>query len=133
MFQIDRRSFVRALTFTGLVSSAEASSLVASAKADSKSVDGPLQGDTQPAKDVTRSLARYVVSARTEDLPENVRKEATRTMLNWVGCTVGGSGHETVDNAMGALAPFSGPAQASVLGRSERMDVLHAALMNGIS
>ena len=58
MFQLDRRSFVRALTFTGLVSSAEASSLVASAKADSKSVGAPLQGDAQPAKDVTRSLAR---------------------------------------------------------------------------
>ena len=32
-----------------------------------------------------------------------------------------------------ALAPFSGPAQASVLGRRERLDMLHAALMNGIS
>jgi len=31
------------------------------------------------------------------------------------------------------LGPFSGPAQASVLGRQERFDILHAALMNGIS
>ena len=29
--------------------------------------------------------------------------------------------------------PFSGPAQATILGRRERMDVMHAALMNGIS
>ena len=134
MFQLDRRSFVRALTLTGLVSSAEASSLVTSAEANSKSVTASPQGDAlPPAKGVTRSLANYVVSARTEDLPESVRKEATRTMLNWVGCAVGGSRHETVDKAIGALAPFSGPAQASVLGRGERMDVLHAALMNGIS
>ncbi len=35
--------------------------------------------------------------------------------------------------AIAALAPFSGPAQASVLGRRERMDVLNAALMNGVS
>lgn len=82
---------------------------------------------------VTRILARYVVSARPEDVPESVRKEATRTLLNWVGCAVGGSRHETLDRAISALAPFSGPGQATVLGRKERMDVLHAALMNGIS
>ena len=88
---------------------------------------------TETTSDVTRRLARYVVSARTEDLPESVRKEAARTLLNWVGCAVGGSRHEAVDIAIGALAPFSGPAQATILGRRERMDVLHAALMNGIS
>ena len=83
--------------------------------------------------DVTRTLARYVLSVGYDDLPEPVRKEARRTLLNWVGCAVGGSRHETVDVAIAALAPFSGPAQASVLGRRERLDILHAALMNGIS
>jgi 2-methylcitrate dehydratase PrpD len=102
MFQLDRRSFVRALTLTGLVSSAEASSLVTSSEANSKSVAAPPQGDAlPPAKGVTRSLANYVVSARTEDLPESVRKEATRTMLNWVGCAVGGSRHDTVARQAG--------------------------------
>jgi 2-methylcitrate dehydratase PrpD len=62
-----------------------------------------------------------------------VRKEATRTLLNWVACAVGGSRHESVDTAIRALKPFSGPAQASILGRHERMDAMHAALMNGIS
>ena len=33
----------------------------------------------------------------------------------------------------GRSRPFSGPPQASVLGRTERLDILHAALMNGIS
>jgi 2-methylcitrate dehydratase PrpD len=87
---------------------------------------------TTPA-DVTRTLARYVLSVRYDHLPEAVRKEARRTLLNWVGCAVGGSRHETVDVAIAALAPFSGPAQATVLGRRERLDVLHASLMNGIS
>ena len=41
--------------------------------------------------------------------------------------------HETVDIAVAALAPFSGPAQATVFGRSERLDILHAALINGIT
>ncbi len=82
---------------------------------------------------VTRALARYVVQARYADVPPAVRKEAQRTLLNWMGCAVGGSRHETLDAAISALAPFSGPPQASVLGRRERMDVLHASLMNGIS
>ena len=82
---------------------------------------------------VTGILAAYVAGAAPEALPEAVRKEAARTFLNWVGCAVGGARHETVDIALAALAPFSGPAQASVLGRGERLDALHAALINGIS
>jgi 2-methylcitrate dehydratase PrpD len=50
-----------------------------------------------------------------------------------MGCAIGGSRHETVDIAVAALAPFSGPAQASLLGRRERLDILHATLINGIS
>jgi len=88
---------------------------------------------TEAAKDVTRTLARYIVSAKPEDLPASVRKEAARTLLNWVGCAVGGSRHETVGIAISALSPFSGAAQARILGRKERLDILHAALINGIS
>jgi len=88
---------------------------------------------TEAAKDVTRTLARYIVSAKPSDLPASVRKEAARTLLNWVGCTLGGSRHETVSIAISAMALFSGPAQASILGRKERLDILNAALINGIS
>ena len=86
-----------------------------------------------PSVEVTRQLARYVVASEREDLPSSVRKEATRTLLNWLGCAIGGSHHETLDHAIAALSPFSGPAQATVLGRKQRFDVLTAALMNGIS
>ena len=81
----------------------------------------------------TEALAAYVAGATPDILPERVQKEATRTFLNWVGCAIGGARHETVDIALAALSPFSGPAEASILGRSERLDVLHAALINGIS
>src|SRR5689334_1538841 len=83
--------------------------------------------------DVTAMLARYVVGARIEDVPADVRKEAARTLLNWTGCAIGGSRHETVDRAIRALSPFAGPARATVLGRRERVDPMHAALFNGIS
>jgi 2-methylcitrate dehydratase PrpD len=87
----------------------------------------------EAAKDITRILARYIVSTKPADLPAPVRKEAARTLLNWVGCALGGSRHETVGIAISAIAPFSGPGQASILGRKERLDILNSALINGIS
>ena len=83
--------------------------------------------------EVTRTLARYVVESRFADIPEPVRQEAVRSILNWLGCAVGACRHDTIDIALAALAPFSGPAQASVLGRDERLDIFNAALVNGMS
>jgi 2-methylcitrate dehydratase PrpD len=91
--------------------------------------------DTTPsaAKDITRTLARYIVNAKPGDLPAPVRDHAVRTFLNWLGCAVGSCRHEAVDIAIKSLSRFSGPAQASVLGRTERVDIFTAALFNGIS
>ena len=86
-----------------------------------------------PPPHVTQILAHYIVSAKYDDLPANVRKEGVRTLLNWVGVAIGGSHHQTVDIAASALAPFSGPAQASLFGRQERFDIMNAAFINGVS
>jgi 2-methylcitrate dehydratase PrpD len=83
--------------------------------------------------EVTATLARYVVASKGSDIPESVRREAARSILNWVGCALGGSHHETVDCAVAALSELSGPRDASILGRRERLDVLNASLLNGIS
>jgi 2-methylcitrate dehydratase PrpD len=83
--------------------------------------------------DVTRILARYLVEAKAEDVPAAVKREALRSFLNWLGCAVGGSIHSTLDRTLDALGPFLGAGQATVLGRGERVDILNAALLNGIS
>ena len=83
--------------------------------------------------EVTRTLAKFIVNHRSGDIPEKVRHEAARSFLNWMGCAVGACRHETIDRAFGALAEFSGPPQATVLGRGERVDALLAALLNGTS
>jgi 2-methylcitrate dehydratase PrpD len=123
----DRRFFLGTLSIAGI-----GSVIPPAVSTAGTEVQAPA-ASAEPATGITRALARYVVTARAADLPAAVRKEAHRTLLNWMGCAVGGSRHETLDAAIGALAPFSGPPQASVLGRRERLDVLHAALMNGIS
>ena len=83
--------------------------------------------------EVTRTLARYVVNSRLEDIPEAVQKEATRSIVNWLGCAVGGCRHETIDRALAALEPFSGRREATLLGRGEKLDIFLGALINGIS
>ena len=83
--------------------------------------------------DTTRILARYVVNARPEDIPEAVVHAARRCLLHWIGCSVGGSREESVACALAAVDELSGPRQASVLGRKEKLDIAHAAFINGVS
>jgi len=83
--------------------------------------------------EVTRELAKYIVQTRYEDLPAAVRREGLRTLVNWVGAAVGGSHHEAIDRALAALAPFSAASHASILGRGERLDIMNAAFVNGVS
>ncbi len=83
--------------------------------------------------EVTRTLARYVVNARHSDVPAAASREAVRSVVNWLGCAVGSCRHEAVTCALQALGPLSGPREASVLGREEKVDILLASLLNGIS
>ena len=92
----------------------------------------PASQASEVSHDLTRKLARFIISSGFDDLPETVRHEGSRTLLNWAGCAIGGSRHETMTKAMAALSPFFGPGQATLFGRPERVDVLHAALLNGI-
>ncbi|MDE1150776.1 MAG: MmgE/PrpD family protein [Azospirillaceae bacterium] len=125
---IDRRSLLGA---SGL---AVASLAAPAAMGQTAPAPGPDKGkDGAPPPKVTEILARYIVDARFEDLSANVRREGARTLLNWVGVAIGGSRHETVEIAVSALAPFSGPAQASLFGRKERFDIMNAAFLNGVS
>ena len=81
----------------------------------------------------TRILAEWLVTQRLEDIPDDVRHEALRAIVNIVGCAVGGSTHPAMDIALRALGPFSGPPSAQPLARREQVDPMLASLLNGIS
>lgn len=81
----------------------------------------------------TRALARFVVASSPADVPAPVRHEAKRALLHWLACSIGGSSHPSVQYALDAFDEFSGPRSATLLGRTERVDALLAALVNGIS
>jgi 2-methylcitrate dehydratase PrpD len=129
MSEINRRQLLK----MGALVAAMTPAMSGSANAGDAAVATMTSPDSPQAKGATRKLAHYIVSARYEDLPANVRKEGIRTLLNWVGVAVGGSGHETIARAIKALNPFSGPRQASLLGRREHFDIMNAAFINGVS
>lgn len=82
---------------------------------------------------VTERLAQFVAGSRWEDIPTGVRNEGVRSLLNFVGCALGGCHDEAMDLAARVLAPYFGLPQAGVIGRSERPDALHAAFLNAVS
>ena len=86
-----------------------------------------------PSAELTSRLARFVVGSRWEDIPDSVRHQAKRTLLNSFGAAFGGCCDAAVDHALAVLQPFSGPAEATIIGRNERADVLTAAFVNAVS
>ena len=91
MSPTDRRQFMGTISLAGLGGFAAPSEAAAAPRAEAAAAAVAQEGGTQPATGVTRALARYVVGARYTDIPAPVRKEAQRTLLNWMGCAVGGS------------------------------------------
>src|SRR6476661_9219285 len=84
MSHIDRRDFVRALTAAGVAAGtphlgAQAPVSAEAVAARNTAAAPPLPAPPPP---VTRILAKYVVEARGEYLPQAVRDEAARTLLN---------------------------------------------------
>jgi 2-methylcitrate dehydratase PrpD len=88
--------------------------------------------DTQ-APPVTALLARFVSGHASRGWNDAVEHEAHRTFYNWLGCAVGAARHEAADAALRAVAMLEPAAQATVLGRGERVDMASAALVNGIT
>jgi 2-methylcitrate dehydratase PrpD len=85
------------------------------------------------APPVTRLLAKFVATHPSKGWDDAVEAQAHRTFANWAGCAVGPSQHETITAALAAVQLLQPSAQASLLGRSERVDMANAAMLNGIS
>jgi 2-methylcitrate dehydratase PrpD len=82
---------------------------------------------------VTSKLADYAINAQLSDLPGPVRHETLRSLLNIVGCTIGGSRHEAVAAAERGLLPFAGAPQSTLVGRKKKSDAITAAFVNCLS
>ncbi len=81
---------------------------------------------------ITRQLADYAAHARYAMLPEHVRLEASRALLNWMGCALGGCREPAAQVAMATVAELGGGSQASIIGHAQRTDIASAAFVNCI-
>ncbi|AXF04103.1 MmgE/PrpD family protein [Paraburkholderia hospita] len=82
---------------------------------------------------LTRSLARFVAGTQWRDLPANVRNEAKRSLVNYFAVALAGSHDPTLDKAVNVYQRFRADENASIVGRSERTDMLNAAALNAMS
>ena len=85
------------------------------------------------APPITRTLAQFVAAHPSRGWNDGVEREAARTVLNWIGCAIGAARHPAAVAALAAINELGPSAQATVIGRSERVDMASAALINGIT
>jgi 2-methylcitrate dehydratase PrpD len=85
------------------------------------------------APPITEILAKFVANHPSRGWEDSVDREAHRTFLNWAGCAVGAARHESAEAALAGVRMLEPAPQAAVLGRSDRVDMASAALVNGIT
>lgn len=82
---------------------------------------------------ISRSLSRFVVDSQWPAIPEVLRHEAKRSIVNVIGTALGGSSDAATRRTAETLAPFSSPSEATIIGRRERMSCLDAAFVNALA
>lgn len=82
---------------------------------------------------LTRQLSEFIERTSWSDIPEAVRHEAKRALVNYFAVCTAGAGDPDVDKAVTVFARFNAANQASVIGRTQRMDMLNAASLNAMS
>ena len=78
-------------------------------------------------------LGAFVIGFDGQDLPEAIRHEAKRAILNFFGVVLGGWFDPAVEIALKVIAPMAGKPAATVIGFPQRLDILNAAFMNALS
>jgi 2-methylcitrate dehydratase PrpD len=81
---------------------------------------------------LTKTLCAHLAAAQFGDLTPAAVREARRGVLDWIGCALAGSGHDTVSTLLDVLRETSGHAQATVFGRKLKLGLLDAPLANGV-
>lgn len=82
---------------------------------------------------VTEKLVENILYTSYEDIPKGVVEHAKKSMLNWLGVTVGAIHHETVDILLEVTNSLDSSPQTSILGRNQKTDLLSSVLINGTS
>src|SRR4051812_23854752 len=83
------------------------------------------------AETLTKALCAHLAAARPDDLSAAALHAARRGVLDWIGCALAGSPHQTISRLVAVLQETGGRPQATVLGRRLKLGLLDAPLANG--
>ena len=81
----------------------------------------------------TAQLGAFVAGFRGQDLPEAMRHQAKRAILNFFGVAFGGWFDPAGEAALKVIAPMAGKSAATVIGYPQRFDILNATFMNALN
>src|ERR1700759_5464060 len=87
--------------------------------------------DVQAGTGLTQALADQARALRLADNPEAVRSWARQCVLDTIGCTLAGASDPLVTILLADMREQGGAAAATVIGRSGRLPVASATLVNG--
>ncbi len=85
-----------------------------------------------PGPYVGQMLGEFIASSSWDSIPQALRHESKRSLLNFLGGTLGASADPVVATAVEVMRPFSGENRVTVIGRSERLDLMGASFVNAI-
>ncbi len=85
------------------------------------------------AANLEAEWADFAEQLGRDDIPENVRHEAKRSILNIIATAFSGCREEAVEKALAAMQPFSAGGVVSLVGRAEHCDPLMAAYLNAMA
>jgi len=85
------------------------------------------------ASGISQALAGFIAACQWEDIPEPIRHEARRSLVNYFAVALAGSQDPTLDIAVRVHGHFAAGRQASLVGRGERFDILNAAALNAMA
>ena len=80
--------------------------------------------------DVSLPLVKFIQSCHWSDIPEVVRHEGKRSLLNYFSTALSACFDPTIERAAQVYGRFSVGPQATVIGRGQRLDMLTAAALN---
>ena len=90
-------------------------------------------GESPTLPSASETLAAFVAGSAWAEIGEDVRRQAKRSLLSFIGCALGAAEDPAIGTAVRILGEVSGPAQAVIIGRAERFDILNACFVNAIA
>lgn len=85
------------------------------------------------AASCTAQLADFIYETQGEDMPVGMQHELKRSLMNYFAVSLAGCNDPTTDIVVRTFSPFSAGSAGSLIGRTERMDILHAAAINALA